>query len=226
GISAAFDGTSQISTGDVLQALPGTPPVLTVTFTKTGTFGYVCLFHPGMRGAVEVRAADAALPETPAQAKTRGQVTLGAIKAQAQALPSTIHPVSAGSVRTALAGAGNGNGASVLAFINGNQTIRRGDTVIWTQADPFELHTVTFTSGGTPPALIEPRPQPAGPPLLVIPASVAGPSGDAYAGTGIAHSGLLTYGNAWALRFDAPAGTYAYLCLLHPWMNGAITVSG
>jgi plastocyanin len=226
GITATFDGTNQISTGDVEQALPGTAPLFTVTFSKPGTFGYICLFHPGMRGSVEVRAADAALPETPAQAKTRGQVTLGAIKAQAQALPGMIRPVHSGSVHTALAGAGNGYGASVLGFVNGDLTVKRGDTVVWTFADPFELHTVTFTSGGAPPAFVEPRPQTSGPPLLVIPASVASPSGDTYSGTGMANSGLMPYGNTFALRFDAPPGAYAYLCLLHPWMNGTVTVSG
>jgi plastocyanin len=178
-----------------------------------------------MRGAVEVRAADATLPESPAQAKSRGQVTLGAIKSQAQALPSMIRSTSSGSVHTALSGAGNGNGASVLAFVNGDKTIKRGDTVVWTQADPFELHTVTFTSGGAPPNFIEPRPQPSGPPLLIIPATVAAPSGDTYNGTGLANSGLLSYGSSFALRFDASPGTYTYLCLLHPWMTGTITVS-
>jgi len=98
--------------------------------------------------------------------------------------------------------------------------------MVWTFADPFELHTVTFTSGGAPPALIEPRPQPSGPPALVIPASLALPSGDTYRGTGIATSGLQFYGGAWALTVDAPPGAYAYLCLLHPWMMGTITVSG
>jgi plastocyanin len=225
GLSASFDGTNQISTGDLSQ-VPNVAPVLTVTFTKTGTFGYICLFHPGMRGTVEVRDAAAALPETPAQAKTRGQVTLGALKAKAQAIPGMVRPVAANGVHTALAGAGSAWGASVLGFVNGDKTIRRGETVVWTFADEMELHTVTFTSGGAPPALIEPRPQPSGPPALVIPATVAQSSGDTYNGTGIANSGLLPYGGSWALKFDAPPGAYAYLCLLHPWMTGTITVSG
>jgi plastocyanin len=226
GITATFDGTNQISTGDVEQTLPGTAPLFTVTFTKAGTFGYVCLFHPGMRGAVEVREASQPLPESPAQAKARGQATLGAIKAQAEALPASIRPVNIGTLHTAFAGAGNGNGASVLGFINGSPTIKTGDTVLWTWADPFELHTVTFTSGGAPPALVEPRPQAGGPPMIVFPAAVAQPSGDTYNGTGMANSGLLPYGGSFALRFDAPAGTYNYMCLLHPWMNGTITVTG
>src|SRR6266542_1696406 len=223
GFSASFDGTNQISSGDLSQ-VPNAVPVVTITFTKAGTFGYICLFHPGMRGTVEVRDSSAALPETPAQAKTRGQVTLGALKAKAQAIPAMVRPVNANGIHTALAGAGSAWGAGVLGFINGDQTVKRGETVVWAWADPFELHTVTFTSGGAPPALIEPRPQPSGPPQLVIPASVALPSGDTYTGTGIANSGLQPYGGTWALKFDAPPGAYAYLCLLHPWMNGTITV--
>ena len=226
GLSGTFDGKSPLNSGEPMQAFPDAPPVLTVTFTNTGTFGYVCLFHPGMRGTVEVRAANAALPETPAQAKTRGQVTLGALKSKIQMDAGQIRPFSANGVHTSLAGIGNGYGASALAFINGDKTINRGDSVVWTQADPFELHTVTFSSGGPPPEFVEPRPQPSGPPQLVIPANVAMQSGTTYNGTGLANSGLLQYGGTFALRFDAPPGAYSYLCLLHPWMTGTITVTG
>jgi len=100
GLSASYDGTNQLSSGDLSQ-VPNATPVMTITFTKAGTYAYLCLFHQGMRGTVEVRDASAALPETPAQAKTRGQVTLGAITSMAQALPSMIKPLTAGTIHTA-----------------------------------------------------------------------------------------------------------------------------
>ena len=49
----SFDGTGFRSTGVVLSF----PPALSgykLTFTKAGTFGYVCLIHPGMVGSVTV----------------------------------------------------------------------------------------------------------------------------------------------------------------------------
>jgi plastocyanin len=226
GVSATFDGSTPVNSGDLTQAFPDTPPVMTVTFTKAGTFGYVCLFHPGMRGSVEVREASQPLPESPAQAKARGQATLGYLASLIQQQAGMISPVDARGLHTAFAGIGNGYGASALAFINGDKTISRGDTVVWTNADPFEIHTVTFTSGGAPPDFIEPRPQPSGPPQLVVPATVVLPSGDTYGGSGVANSGVLSYGSTYALRFDAPAGSYSYLCLLHPWMMGTVTVTG
>jgi plastocyanin len=92
-----------------------------------------------------------------------------------------------------------------------------------------EPHTVSFLSGEPAPQSIDPRPQPAGPPLLVIPANVAQPQGGTtYTGQGFVNSGIL--GNfagvgSFALRFDAPAGTYAYQCLIHSEMKGTITVT-
>ena len=60
--------------------------------------------------------------------------------------------------------------------------------MVWTVADPLEIHTVTFVSGGEPRPFVEPRPGPAGPegpPLLVIPADIVNPTGGtAYTGQG------------------------------------------
>jgi hypothetical protein len=49
----SFDGTGFRSTGLVLSF----PPSLLgykLTFAKAGTYGYVCLIHPGMTGSVTV----------------------------------------------------------------------------------------------------------------------------------------------------------------------------
>ena len=127
-----------------------------------------------------------------------------------------------------MAGLGDGYGASALQFLPGDLTVRRGDSVVWAMPDPFEVHTISFVSGATPPDFVEPRPpaQPGGPPLLVIPATVAGPVGDgAYAGQGLANSGILGNGGAYLLRFDALPGSYEYLCLIHPTMRGRVTVT-
>ena len=48
-----FDGTGFRSSGFVP---PGPPPLLgySLTFTKAGTYSYVCLIHPKMGGVVKV----------------------------------------------------------------------------------------------------------------------------------------------------------------------------
>jgi plastocyanin len=220
----AYDGTAQVSSG-----IPNDPNgTFSLTFTRTGTFGYVCVLHPGMRGEVTVREAGAPLPETPAQATARGQATAAELLSRMQTGAAAVRSASMEGVHTAMAGLGDGFGASALQFLPGDLAVRRGDTVVWVMPDPFEVHTISFASGATPPDFVDPRPpaQPGGPPQLVIPANVAGPvGGAAYAGQGLVSSGIIGNGGAYFLRFDAPAGAYEYLCLIHPTMRGRITVT-
>ena len=225
GPNIRYDGASQLSSG-----IPFGPPdqmAFNVTFTQTGLFAYVCTIHPGMRGSVEVREAGAPLLESPAQAKARGQVTLGALGGSVKAQAETVKGTSVGPLHTVSAGVEDGFGASAVAFLPGNVRVARGDWVVWTVADPMEIHTVTFVSGDAPPDLFTPLPQSANTPGLVIKGNVAQPSGGfAYSGTGLLNSGILFPGGSAAFRMDAPPGTYSYLCLLHPDMKGTITVTG
>jgi plastocyanin len=222
GPTIAYDGTEQVNSG-----IPSEPDAtFSLTFTRTGTFGYICAFHPGMRGEIEVREAGAPLPETPAQAQARGQATAAALIGRMQAGAAAVQSASRDGVHTAMAGLGDGYGASAIQFLPGDVSVRRGDTVVWVMPDPFEVHTISFVSGGTPPDFVEPRPQPAGPPLLVIPSTVAGPVGGAtYMGEGLVSSGIIGNGGAYFLRFDAPSGSYDYMCLIHPTMHEKITVT-
>lgn len=229
---ATFDGRQPLSSG-VAEAPE--PTTFRVTFTATGVFAYACLTHPGMNGTMEVLAADAPLVETPAQAQARGQAEAAALlthlradmqtvqSAQVQAAGGmTVHSNAAGI--SSLAGPGNAGGASALLFLPRAMTVRRGDVVMWMVADPLEIHTVTFALDGPSPPFFEVRPGPAGaagPPLLVIPANVAGPAGGpTFTGRGYFNSGIIGPGNGYALTIDAPPGTYEYVCLIHVGPNG------
>ncbi len=216
----------------------GPPPPFAVTFTAAGNYTYLCLVHPGMVARLAVEPAGAALPETPAQATARGEAQLralvAAIRTEAQnvrfAQPVSAEAPGRATVHTALAGLSNIAGVSLLAFLPERLTIRRGDIIVWTMPDPANFHTVTFVSGANPPAFVEPQFGPggpgAGPPMLVIPASVANPTGGTtYTGTGYVNSGILLNAQSFALRFDAPAGSYEYLCLVHPFMRGTVMVN-
>lgn len=226
---ATFDASQVINTGAPMgEGGPGQEaPTFSMVFPNTGIFGYVCVLHPGMRGTIEVREANAPLPETPAQAKTRGQNTLNALVSKIRTDVGQVNRAAAGGVHAALAGVGDGFGASALLFAPGELRVNRGDTVVWTLQDPFEIHTVTFTSGAQPPEFVDIRPQPQGPPQVVVPANVASPQGgNVYNGTGYVNSGIMTPANSFILKFDAPAGTYDYLCIVHPFMRGTVTVQG
>lgn len=222
-----YDGTTQISSGP---PNGDDGPPFTLTFTRAGVYTYVCSIHPGMEGAVTVLPSGSALPETPAQATNRGDSDAAGLIAGMnaylpQVLPATGTAPGAATVHTGLVGFASAGGASVFRFLPDAITVRRGDLVEWTLADPLEIHTVTFLSGSDAPAFVEPRPNPMGPPTLVIPANVAGPAGSAvYTGQGYVSSGIVTPGNSFVLTFDAPAGVYQYQCLVHPQMIGTITV--
>lgn len=227
GSNATYDGTGIASSGTPPEGGPQDQPfTYTLTFTKPGLYGYVCTLHPGMRGEVLVQQAGAPLPETPAQARARGQATIGALVGIMRSGIERTRPVSLASTHLAYAGLGDAFGVSALRFLPGDITVRRSDTVLWSFADPFEVHTVTFTSGQPDPAFIDVRPQPQGPPILAIPANVAGPvGGTSYTGQGYVNSGVLPYGGSYALTFDAPPGKYEYLCIVHPFMRGTVTVT-
>jgi plastocyanin len=225
-----YDGTQQVNSGAPLSG-PPEQMRFSMTFTRAGTFGYVCSVHPGMRGNIEVREAGAPLPESPDQAIQRGQLTRGALLAKIQADLRTVNGMNAGTVHTAAAGVGDTFGVSADVFMPGNVTVRRGDSVVWYWPDPFNIHTVTFSSGAAPPEFIVPRPQASGPPALVIPANVASPTGGTtYTGQGYLNSGVLGGNASFAVTVDAPPGTYTYYCIIHGspegGMRGTITVTG
>lgn len=111
-----------------------------------------------------------------------------------------------------LAGGGTADSAVVnMAFYPSTITIDVGDSVTWT----FEgdAHTVTFLSGAPQPSPLDP--------------SAGAPAGGAtYDGTGIVSSGIvppIPGHNTYTLAFTK-AGTFRYVCLLHPGMAGTVIV--
>jgi plastocyanin len=132
----------------------------------------------------------------------------------------------------AMAGNDKSNVTSNNAFFPQRLTIHVGDTVEWIGG----FHTVAFGPVALRDQLekqfVMPTPQTSGPPLLVLNSKVAFPSGShTYNGVGFVSSGILAL-NApqnskapptYRLTFTRP-GTYEYDCLVHPNMEGSITV--
>lgn len=227
----------------------GPPKPYQLTFKKAGTYSYVCSVHPGMGGTVRVLAKGKAVP-TAAQDRHEAAREQTAVLKSTQRLSAGLGTTKLGS-RTLQAGNDRKSGETVYAFFPAKATVPVNSTVTLQIAPgSTEDHTFTFgpsngkdqyvdqvannfiapdTSGGS-----------AGPPTLVIDPRAGYPSEDpkngvpsytaANHGNGFLNSGVLDSArgtpvpNAVKVRFAQP-GTYSYICLIHPFMHGQITVT-
>ncbi len=223
-----YDGTKRVDSGFFLGK--GAAPAFRVTFTKAGVYKVFCDIHTGMTGTVVVLPKSKPLP-TAAQdtAALRGQAlaALRALKAAATIKPPA-NTVSVGS-------AGPG-GAELFAMFPATLHVKAGTVVTFSiSRSSREVHTVTFGSkayltklvGGffSDPLLtqqdIYPSDFPALGPIAVSPTSH---------GNGFANLGGLDRDSSTPLPpsgkmvFTTP-GTYHYVCLIHPFMQGTIIVT-
>ncbi len=219
--SRTYDGTGVHSSGTPPEDPARWPNFLySLVFTKPGTYEYVCLIHgPAMNGTVVVKdrvstssAAFIRQGQTEQAASIKaGVAAWGKLKPQRQGNAVTISLV--GDPKA---------GYSIYRFTREPLVITRGTTVTWQVADPFEIHTVTFTGGEKPPDFIVAEPQKGGRPKLLIPAKAANATQvKTYEGKGYVNSGILfppgTPGNlptSFSLTFTKP-GRYEYVCLVH-----------
>lgn len=123
------------------------------------------------------------------------------------ALPASQAPADTTGVNWQVSvGSGTADSAVTgMAFYPPVITIDVGDSITWTAHG--DAHTVTFLSGGTPPANSE---APVG-------------TSTTYDGTGVRSSGILLPQRSFTLTFTA-AGTFPYLCLFHRGMNATVVV--
>jgi plastocyanin len=198
-IGHTYDGTGIANSG----ILPyGT--TWSLQFTKPGTYHYICLVHgASMAGVV------------------------------------TVHPLQQGGPWIVQAGDGQAGASDTTntttndSFYPRHLTVKVGDTVEWIGG----FHTITFgpeaMRTALEKALFIPIPGGTGAPKLQFNPRVAFASGGAtYDGSGFVNSGILAFAVApgskappsFKLKFTK-AGTYTYDCLIHPGMDGTITVT-
>lgn len=202
-----------------------------LTFTKAGTYQYVCIIHgPAMSGTVVVKARATG---SPSAALRRAQSTqTAAIRGGQKAWAAHKVERRGNAVIVPMIGDGKA-GYSVFRFTRDSLVVPVGTPVTWVMRDPFEIHTVTFWGTGKPPAFIIPEPQPQGPPRLLINPQVTTPSGHkTFDGTGYVNSGILyppgaprNLPKSYTLTFSK-AGRYTYVCVVHAaeGMYGTIVV--
>jgi plastocyanin len=219
-----YDGTGYLNSGTP-RPNPSNPrqfivPDYSLTFTKPGSYQYVCIIHPGMLGTVVVK--DNAMG-SPASAAAQGKKEQAAILSAGGAAWAKLKPDRMGkTVAVSLVG-NNRRGYSILRFTRDPLVIRRGTTVTWKMADPFEIHTVTFGKRPKPGDELFLEPQQQGPPKWGFRQDVERPAGGkSYAARGYVNSGILFTPpfappgapSSYSLTFTR-AGRYEYWCMVH-----------
>jgi plastocyanin len=233
-------------TGSGLPLDESTPPRYKLKFNSTGTFRYLCVVHPGMRGSVKVVGKGRRVPSARAdrrEAARQQKVVLQRAVRLSNGLGTEDlqNTIQAGNDRK--------SGETVFKFFPANPTFKAGDTVTLQMAPrSTDVHTISFgpTNGkdqyldqvatnfiapdmsSTPPALvIDPR---AGYPSENPAAGVPTHTGPTHHGNGFLNSGVLDVDSGTPLPastkviFRVP-GKYKFICLIHPFMTGEATVT-
>jgi len=234
-----YDGSTYVNSG-IMSTDPGLVQTFSLTFTKEGSFPYVCYIHGQMMsGTVEVVAPGVAVP-TPAKVQSQAKAELNAAwlkvprvlaKAKAQIVPPVKNPDGT-FTHTITVGYESGD-IMVMSFFPDHKTVHAGDTVVWKlSATDTAPHTITFYNGAQDQPMVIIAQGASGPVALVNPA-VLFPS-DAVSQnkplntTDYFNSGILTPGphDSFSLKIGSISGKVSYECILHDTsgMNASLLV--
>jgi plastocyanin len=235
GKSLTYDGSKAVQSG---LPLANRPKPMTVSFKKAGSFTYYCDVHPGMKGSVKVVGRGRPTPSAAATAARAAKQAAAAVAVAKRLAKSPTAPPK-GVVYVGVAGKG---GVEHFAFSPARMTVPRGTALQFRMAPgTYEDHTATAGPG-------DPEKQPksflgalagsfqGGPafdPAAVYPSERPGTTASlapTLHGNGFWNSGFMDGSaatpppNASApVRFDTP-GSYAFYCLVHPFMKATVTV--
>ena len=236
-----YDGTTYVNSG-VMSQDPGNVKSFKLTFTKTGTFMYVCLVHGMMMSAEVDVVSNSVKTLTPSGVASIGQQQIRAawkgvpaVMAQAhkQVIPPTHNPDGTKTYHVVV---GYSSGMiDVMQFFPSQVNAHPGDTVIWTLSSADAApHTVTFLNGHPEPGLTLVV-QPPTPPLVLLNPGVLFPSQNITPGAllnkkDFFNSGLLAPGSpvtSFSIKIGNFTGSLPYLCMLHDTsgMKGRLVVS-
>ena len=211
--------------------LQGNAPKFTVTFPKVGTFTVRCVVHPNMKG--KVRVLPGAASDTATKLKARAAKEQAAQAATVQRLVKRADK-SKGPV--VFIGPGTTK-AETLSFNPANRKVAPGSTVTFKMAPGSEVHTVTFgpkafvegvaktTFEGSGPTLAGEGFYPSDPPAAGVPSLQPTSHGNGFLNSGALADPGTGFPLPTSFKITFPtAGTYQYICLVHTFMRGTITV--
>ncbi len=232
-----YNGTTYANSG-LMSEDPGQLRSYSLTFTRAGTYNYICLVHGQMMsGRIIVSQSSTSIP-SPAAAMQQGRLEIARLvaqvpalmrQAQAQVQPPTRNPNGTTTYHV-IAGYSSGQ-LDLERFFPNRLTVREGDSIDFSlsrQSD--EPHTVTFLNGNAAFPLIVPT-SVNGKTLLLFNPKVVLPqnAGKAVTGQGVFSSGLLEPGTS-NTRYTISIGdlhgrhTFESLLQASDGMFGSLTV--
>ena len=245
-------GKTAVTASKTKELISGVPPEVPegqrpkpyrVKFARPGLYRYICDLHPGMKGSVRVVARRGAIPSKAADA-ARVKKQVSSALTIAKGLVAATKPAA----NSVVVGPQGKSGVVLFGYVPGNLTVPAGTTVSFGMPNASsEIHTATLGPGAdtfglpTPfdaasyvggvatgfqsqagdPRADFPSEQPGTAPVVLSPALHGNGfwnSGvlDGFAQSPPPASGRLTFGTA---------GVYPYVCVVHPFMKGTITVT-
>lgn len=222
-----YDGSTYVNSG-VMSKAPGQPTSFSLTFTKAGTYDYLCLVH-GVMMSGQVVVVDPSIPVLSPDKVSK--VEANQIKDALAAAQPLIAQAEAAVPAPTLNADGTTTYHVMMGYMSGDVDLMRffpstvnahpGDQIQWSMPAIGEApHTITFLNGNPEPELIMPYfVPPSGPLLLLINTAALIPAnlGLPLDGTHFFHSGLLQPGpnTTYTKVVGNFTGTLDYICILH-----------
>jgi plastocyanin len=242
-LAALPNGGKTFSPAKILSSgIPITGPnkPYTLTFKKAGTYHYYCIVHPGMTGTVKVLKRGKAIPtakQDRAETRHEEQAVLHRVQGLATGLGT------AKLTNTLQAGNDRKTGATVYDFFPKNPTVHVGVPITLRMAPgSTEVHTFTFgpsngkdqyvdqiandfgSPSGSPPAFSALGGYPSENPADGVPTYTGANHGNGFFNTGaLDNDPTSPLPSSTKVTFTKP-GTYSYICVVHPFMHGQVTV--
>jgi plastocyanin len=220
-----YNGTQRVVSG--LPAPTGPPKPFNVKFTKAGTYTYFCDVHPGMIGTVVVKPAGKSIPTAKQDAKALAAQATTDIKAAVKVAKPKLPP------DTVSLGESAPGGVELFTMFPATLTVNANTVVTFQMSkDSFETHTATFAPAPVLKTLAKGFEGVAFPAQGVFPSDPVQPVTESLTahGDGFANTGALdtspksaTIPSSGKIDFTQ-AGTYQFICLIHPFMHGTIIV--
>jgi len=229
--TGSYDGSALVNSG-LLPLGPDAVPPFEMTFSKPGTYSYLCAIHPQMVGTIVV--TDSGAGETAAAVTTRGDQEKGQWLAEGNeaynrlmsAAPASTKNKDGSTTWKVEMGTSTAH-TDILAFAPVPATVKRGDKVTFVN-NSMAPHTASFFNQ---------QPPITNPEDAAAQKAAPGPSPQKLNATDLFNTGLLPPNAppgagppeaARSFTFSVPtAGDYQYVCIFHApsGMAGAIKAS-